>query len=283
MASYGICPLSVVPVRTSASDSSEMASQLLFGELVEMLETKGRQWVKVRCQWDNLVGWVAATQLRAVTPGEFATYNEHFAYNLELMQGIMSNDFFMPITLGAQLPNFDGIRFELEGLPYTFSGQAVFPGDIAPAAEFILKIARRYLHAPFLAGGRSPFGIDDSGLVQMLFKFIGHKLPRSAAQQVFLGDAIDFIEEAQPGDLAFFEDRKGNINHVGLIAPNLQVLHAFGKVRIDTIDHFGIYNQEESRYTHKLRVVKRILPMAQRVASTSEQPAEFVKNQIELF
>ncbi len=280
---YGICPLSVVPVRTSASDSSEMASQLLFGELVEMLETKGRQWVKVRCQWDNLVGWVAATQLRPVTPGEFATYNEHFAYNLELMQGIMSNDFFMPITLGAQLPNFDGIRFELEGLSYTFSGQAVFPGDIGPSAEFILKIARRYLHAPFLAGGRSPFGIDDSGLVQMLFKFIGHKLPRSAAQQVFLGNAIDFIEEAQPGDLAFFEDRKGNINHVGLIAPNLQVLHAFGKVRIDTIDHFGIYNQEESRYTHKLRVVKRILPMAQRVASTTEQPAEFVKNQIELF
>lgn len=281
--SYGICPLSIVPVRSSSSGSSEMVSQLLFGELLEILETKGRQWVKIRCHWDNLVGWVSANQVKPVTPSEFATYNEHFAYNLELMQAIMANDFFMPITLGAQLPNFDGIRFELEGVNYTFSGQAIFPSDIAPSAEFLMKIARRYLNAPALAGGRSPFGIDDSGLVQMIFKFIGTRLPREASQQVFLGEPIDFIEEAQPVDLAFFEDRMGRIAHVGIILPNLQILHAYGKVRIDTIDHFGIYNQEEGRYTHKLRVVKRILPKANKLSNEAFQPSEFIKNQIELF
>ncbi len=281
--SYGICPLSIVPVRSSSSGSSEMVSQLLFGELLEILETKGRQWVKIRCHWDNLVGWVSANQVKPVTPSEFATYNEHFAYNLELMQAIMANDFFMPITLGAQLPNFDGIRFELEGVNYTFSGQAIFPSDIAPSAEFLMKIARRYLNAPALAGGRSPFGIDDSGLVQMIFKFIGTRLPREASQQVFLGEPIDFIEETQPVDLAFFEDRMGRIAHVGIILPNLQILHAYGKVRIDTIDHFGIYNQEEGRYTHKLRVVKRILPKANKLSNEAFQPSEFIKNQIELF
>lgn len=281
--SYGICPLSIVPVRASSSGSSEMVSQLLFGELLEILETKGRQWVKIRCHWDNLVGWVSANQVKPVTPSEFATYNEHFAYNLELMQAVMANDFFMPITLGAQLPNFDGIRFELEGVNYTFSGQAIFPSDIAPSAEFLMKIARRYLNAPALAGGRSPFGIDDSGLVQMIFKFIGTRLPREASQQVFLGEPIDFIEETQPVDLAFFEDRMGRIAHVGIILPNLQILHAYGKVRIDTIDHFGIYNQEEGRYTHKLRVVKRILPKANKLSNEAFQPSEFIKNQIELF
>lgn len=281
--SYGICPLSIVPVRSSSSGSSEMVSQLLFGELLEILETKGRQWVKIRCHWDNLVGWVSANQIKPVTPSEFATYNEHFAYNLELMQAVMANDFFMPITLGAQLPNFDGIRFELEGVNYTFSGQAIFPSDIAPSAEFLMKIARRYLNAPALAGGRSPFGIDDSGLVQMIFKFIGTRLPREASQQVFLGEPIDFIEETQPVDLAFFEDRMGRIAHVGIILPNLQILHAYGKVRIDTIDHFGIYNQEEGRYTHKLRVVKRILPKANKLSNEAFQPSEFIKNQIELF
>ncbi len=282
--SYGICHLSIVPVRSSSSDSGEMVSQLLFGELVEILETKGRQWAKVRCHWDNLVGWVAVNQVKPVTPSEFATYTGHFAYNLELMQAVMANDFFMPITLGAQLPNFDGIRFELEGTTYTFSGQAIFPGDIVPSAEFLLKIARRYLHAPYLAGGRSPFGIDDSGLTQILFKFIGTHLPREAAQQVFSGDSVDFMEESQPGDLAFFEDRMGRIAHVGIILPNQQILHAYGKVRIDNIDHFGIYNLEEGRYTHKLRVVKRILPKAAgKPGRTAQTADEFAKNQIELF
>lgn len=281
--SYGICPLSIVPVRSSSSDSSEMVSQLLFGELLEILETKGRQWVKIRCHWDNLVGWVSTNQVKPITPSEFATYNEHFAYNLELMQAVMANDFFMPITLGAQLPNFDGIRFELEGVNYTFSGQAIFPSDIAPSTDFLIKIARRYLNAPALAGGRSPFGIDDSGLVQMVFKLIGTRLPREASQQVFLGESIDFIEETQPIDLAFFEDRMGRIAHVGIILPNLQIIHAYGKVRIDTIDHFGIYNQEEGRYTHKLRVVKRILPKASNLSNQTAQPSELIKNQIELF
>jgi len=141
--SYGICPLSIAPIRSSSSDSSEMVSQLLFGELVEIIDKKGRQWVKVRCQWDNLVGWVAATQVKPITPSEFELFGEHFAYNLELMQAVMANDFFMPITLGAQLPNFDGIRFQLDGQSYTFSGQAIFPNDIVATADVIIKIARR--------------------------------------------------------------------------------------------------------------------------------------------
>lgn len=280
---YHLCPLSVVPVRASASESSDMVSQLLFGELVETIETKGRLWSRVRCQWDNLVGWVATNQLQAITPSEFITFNEHFAYNLELTQAVMGADFFLPITLGAQLPNFDGMRFQLADAVYTFSGQAVFPKDITPNADFLLKIARRYLHAPHLSGGRSPFGIDSSGLVQIVFKIGGIHLPREAAHQVFMGETIDFVEQAQAGDLAFFEDRMGRIAHVGILLPNLQILHAYGKVRIDNIDHFGIYNHHESRYTHKLRVVKRVLQKLPLPVKDAAQPADLVTNQIELF
>lgn len=282
--SYGICPLSIAPIRSSSSDSSEMVSQLLFGELVEIIDKKGRQWVKVRCQWDNLVGWVAATQVKPITPSEFELFGEHFAYNLELMQAVMANDFFMPITLGAQLPNFDGIRFQLDGQSYTFSGQAIFPNDIVATADVIIKIARRYLNAPALAGGRSPFGIDASGLMQNIFKIIGIKLPREANQQVYLGEAVDFVEEAKAGDVAFFEDSKGRVNHVGLMLSDSEILHAHGKVRMDKIDHFGIYSQEESRYTHKLRVVKRILTEAKaQPPSTNAKANEVIQKQIELF
>lgn len=280
---YHLCPLSVIPIRASASANSDMVSQLLFGELVETIETKGRLWSRIRCQWDNLVGWVATNQIQAITPSEFVTFNEHFAYNLELTQAVMGADFFLPITLGAQLPNFDGIHFQLADAVYTFSGQAVFPKDILPTSEFLLKVARRYLHAPFLTGGRSPFGIDSSGLVQNVFKMGGIHVPREAGHQVFMGETIDFIEQSQPGDLAFFEDRQGKISHVGILMPNLQIIHAYGKVRIDAIDHFGIYNANESRYTHKLRVVKRVLPKLPIPAKETAQPADLVTNQIELF
>ena len=280
---YHLCPLSIVPVRASASESSDIISQLLFGELVETLETKGRMWSRVRCQWDNLVGWVATNQLQAITPTEFDTFHEHFAYNLEVMQAVMGADFFLPITLGAQLPNFDGMRFQVADVPYTFSGQAVFPKDITPTSSFILKMARRFLHAPALNGGRSPFGIDSSGLTQMVFKMGGIRLPREAAQQVFIGETVDFMEQSQAGDLAFFEDRAGRIAHVGILMPNLQIIHSYGKVRMDTIDHFGIYNNDQARYTHRLRVVKRVLTNLQIPTKGSTQPADFAKNQIELF
>lgn len=257
---FGVCPLSVVPIRSSASDKSEMVSQLLFGELFEVLETKGRKWWKIRCENDNYVGWIVSHQVKPVTPSEYEQYRSSFAYNLELMQAVMADDHFLPITLGARLPNFDGMRFYLGEAVYTFSGQAVFPEDIEINAGFIIKLARRYLQAPFLWGGRSPFGIDSSGLIQVVFQMAGVSMPREPQQQLETGKAVDFIEQTLPGDLAFFENRKGRIAHVGLILPEGGLLHVHGKVRIDRVDHYGVYNLEEGRYTHRLRLVKRLLP-----------------------
>ena len=257
---FGICPLSVVPIRSNSTDKSEMISQLLFGELLEVLEKKGRQWLKVRCQWDNFVGWVATSQIKAITPSEFETFQTNFAYSLELMQPVMGNQQYIPVTMGARLPNFDGMHFLLGDEKYTFSGQAVFVKDIELSSEFILKIARKYLNAPFLWGGRSPFGIDSSGFVQVVFKMAGIKLHRDSAEQVFQGTAVDFVEQSVAGDIAFFENKNGRIVHVGIIMPEGQIIHASGNVRIDKLDHYGIFNEELQRYTHKLRLVRRILP-----------------------
>lgn len=281
--SYGICPLSIVPIRSSSSEKSEMISQILFGEVVEVIDRKGKQWVKVRCQLDNFIGWVSSHQLKAITPSEFETFQEKFAFNLDVMQPVMANTHFIPITLGGRLPNFDGIRFRLGEEAFTFSGQAVFPEDIEPNADFIIKIGKRFLNAPYLWGGRSPFGIDSDGLVQLVYNVSGLSLPREVAQQVHIGHLVDFIEEALPGDLAFFENRNGKITHTGIILPDQLILHSYGKVRIDRIDHFGIFNEERSVYTHRLRVVKRIL--AKQAKSTPlEADVKTVSNQqVELF
>ncbi|MEM9916528.1 MAG: C40 family peptidase [Bacteroidota bacterium] len=278
----GICPLSVVPIRSSSSNKSEMVSQILFGEMVEYIEKKG-SWSKIRCIWDNYIGWVDSRQLKPITHSEFEQYSSHYAYSLELVQGAMGEGYYLPVTLGATLPNYDGIRFNLNGSSYTFSGQAIYPLEVKPTAELVLKIARRYLYAPYLWGGRSPMGIDCSGFTQVIFKMIGINIARDAYEQVEYGQLIDFMEQALPGDLAFFENQKKRITHVGIIMPGGEIIHASGQVRIDRIDHYGIFNEELKKYTHRLRVVKRILPEYIPTSSPLEVKEAVADNQIELF
>ncbi|MBK6948727.1 MAG: C40 family peptidase [Haliscomenobacter sp.] len=280
---FGICPFSVIPVRSMPSHRSELLSQLLFGELFEILETKGRQWYRVRCSNDHFVGWIEQAQCKLITPGEFEQYRDNFAYSLELVQAVMGPDHFIPVTMGARLPNFDGLHFRFGDLVYTFSGQALTTGDIRPGADFLLKIAKRYLSTPFLWGGRSPFGMDAPGFVQLIYQFAGIYLPREAEAQIDSGEVVDFIEKAQPGDLAFFENKAGKIVHVGMIMPENRIIHAFGAVRIDLLDHYGIFNLEQGRYTRRLRLIKRLLPSTGSPANSLLPESEPAYKQAELF
>lgn len=280
---FGICPLSTVAIRNSSSHKSEMISQLLFGEMVEVLEQKGRQWMRVRCQEDNFVGWVATQQLEEITPSEFEAYLKQYAFVLDLVHPAQKDDAFIPLSLGARLPNFDGMRFTIGPHSYSFTGQAVFPEDITAQPQLILKIARRYLHAPMLWGGRSPFGLDSAGLVQVVYRLAGKQLPREAFQQVLQGESVDFVEQAQAGDLAFFENQAGRITHTGILFPENQILHVYGRARMDRVDHYGIYNDELKRYTHRLRIVKRVLPNISASTPAANFKMESIEQQMELF
>ncbi len=115
------------------------------------------------------------------------------------------------------------------------------------------------MNAPYLWGGKTPFGIDCSGFTQMVYKLNGHALLRDASEQASQGIALSFIEESEPGDLAFFDNSEGQIIHVGIIMEDNHIIHAHGKVRIDRLDHSGIYNIDKKIHTHKLRVIKKII------------------------
>ncbi len=279
---YAICHLSVVPVRSNSSDKSEMVTQLLFGEVVEIIEKKGSWW-RIRCTWDNYMGWIDKKQVSLISPTEAEAYQQQFAYNLELLQPLIGDEHYLPITLGARLPLFDGLRLKIKETTYQFSGQAVFPDELKPSIDMVLKIARKYLYAPYLWGGRSPLGIDCSGFTQNVFKMVGIALPRDAYQQVEVGELIDFMEQSRAGDLAFFENKSGRITHVGILYDENHIIHASGRVRIDKVDHFGIFNTELNKYTHRMRVVKRILNDDFFQEIKSDIIPEKVENQVELF
>lgn len=252
---FGICNLAIIPLRAEANDRSEIVSQVLFGEHFEVLEQQ-RQWTRISLHFDKYEGWIDTKQFKPVSGVDYSQLcNDAVVLNSDLVEYINTpQNWLMPIPLGASLSFLNHEEINTENLD--FEGLRV--SGLRPKQNLI-PTSFMYLNAPYLWGGKTPFGIDCSGLTQMVYKLNGYALPRDASQQALVGEPLSFIEESEPGDLAFFDNEDGNITHVGLIMENNYIIHASGKVRIDRLDHLGIYNAETNRHTHKLRVIKKYI------------------------
>lgn len=247
---YGICNLNCVAVRKENSDSSEMVTQLLFGDHFSILE-KQKKWSKIRIAFDQYEGWVDNKQYQIIPEQQFNTFhNTPNQYLTDLVDfAFDEQQLLTPLSIGANLKALSLFNLHCEGQTHT--------GQLAKSQ--IIDLAFTYLNTPYLWGGKTPFGIDCSGFTQMVYKIAGHHLFRDAAQQVTQGEALSFIEESEPGDLAFFDNAEGKIIHVGIILENNFIIHAHGKVRIDRLDHTGIFNVDTNLYSHQLRVIKKII------------------------
>lgn len=253
---YGICNLNSIPLRIEPPDTSEMVSQLLFGEHFTVLEKK-KQWLFIKIAFDGYKGWIDHKQVEEISETHFEKLQSTKpVFSKELVNyATNENSNLIPLSIGSTLPFYKNNSFQINAHEYTFDGEVQKP---TLSKENIIKTAFMYLNSPYLWGGKTPFGIDCSGLTQMAYKLNGFKLFRDASYQAKQGEVLSFIEESEPGDLAFFDNEEGNIIHVGIILSNNYIIHASGKVRLDRLDQSGIFNEKANRHTHKLRLIKRM-------------------------
>jgi len=247
---YGICNLSIVPLRLEPRDPSEMVSQVLYGDHFKVLE-KRKKWSRIRLAFDTYEGWIDNKQYLEITEELYKGFDKKpLDVTADLIDFVSCKDEqLMPIVLGSSLGALDLFEHQYDGNRITEK----------QSKSTLVETAYLFLNAPYLWGGKTNFGIDCSGFTQMVYKLNGYKLLRDASLQATQGDALSFIEESEPGDLAFFDNEEGAITHVGIIMKDNYIIHAHGKVRVDRIDHTGIFNGEKRVYTHKLRVIKRIV------------------------
>ncbi len=251
---YGICNLSITPLRLDPSDDSELTSQLLYGDHFKILEQR-KKWSRIRIATDKYEGWVDNKQYLEITEEVYDEINAEKSTDKYFTDNLVD---YITTTQGQLMPLCLGSCTSISNL----LGD-IFEGDASKAGlsnrNQLIETALLYLNSPYLWGGKTPFGIDCSGFTQMVYKIHGVIIKRDASQQAKQGEALSFIEESQPGDLAFFDNSEGNIVHVGIIMADNYVIHAHGKVRIDRIDHTGIFNVDSKRYSHQLRVIKKII------------------------
>ena len=257
---HGIVHLSVIPVRKEPSDRSEMVTQLLFGDSIRVTEQK-ESWHRVFNSCDGYEGWIDRKQYLPVSKNTYEKLGLEFSpVSTDLFQLITDKQTgeSFPIVLGSTLPFFENGECRIEDRIFSFEGSTRDSGEEA-SREMIVETAMMFQNAPYLWGGKNPLGIDCSGFTQQVFKANGIRLKRDAFQQAETGEPYSFVEEAQPGDLAFFDNEEGRIVHVGIVITDNRIIHASGKVRVDHFDHYGIFTPERGGYTHNLRVIKNIL------------------------
>jgi len=256
---YGICHLNIIPIRAEAAHRSEQVSQLLFGETFTVLESTNG-WLRIACSHDGYEGWIQESQQLPLPIQDYTELARNRPWlSCAPVQTAETAAINSPIVIGSTLPFYRDGKGRIGKHDFNFSGSARQPDPLTATPKMVVENAHFYLNAPYLWGGRSPFGIDCSGFTQMTYRLCGVSLKRDAWMQAEQGETIHLLDETRPGDLAFFDNEEGRITHVGILTEKNRILHASGQVRLDNIDHHGIFNTTTRRYTHTLRLMKRMI------------------------
>lgn len=250
----GICHLSCIPIRVEPTSKSEMVTQLLFGETYRVIETDGK-WMHIMADFDNYQGWLNENQY-CETTGDVSGEK---VYLQSVVGELVNGNEKIHLPMGAVLNQNDEGHIMHRGIGWKLEGTVRIAETLKPNRDLLTGDCLQWINAPYLWGGRNLWGTDCSGFTQVVYKLNGLQLPRDAYQQAMQGETLSFLDETQPGDLAFFDNEEGKIVHVGILLDSRRIIHASGCVRIDKIDQQGIFNVDTGRYTHPLRLIKKVI------------------------
>jgi gamma-D-glutamyl-L-lysine dipeptidyl-peptidase len=258
MPQLAICKVYAAHVYKQPLHTAELSTQLLFGNYVQILQVQ-QHWAEVQLLWNNEIGWLLSAQIQNIEGEDESNY---FIGRKPSLATANHTNMLLPAM--ASLPHYNPIlgscTIDANAI-LNISPDAVQNGYLPLIKQNLLNILFSYINVPYVWGGLTHAGVDCSGLVCIAYKYFGIALPHNAAAQAEKGIAVDFLQEAQLGDIAYFSDGDGDIHHVGILLNNSEIIHASenaGCVAVHAIDNYGIINNITSKRTHQLRVIKRL-------------------------
>ena len=256
--SQAITLLSLVPIRKSPSEQSEMVSQLLFGETCIILNEEG-DWLNIKTTFDDYCGWIDKKMVTEIDSDFSKIGIKQIIANPFIKITNNEDNTSQYIVAGSEIYNLSKQTktFSINSKSYILDDLHE-PDVHLSIRDQLINTAMSFINSPYLWGGRSIFGIDCSGLVQIVYKVCKINLPRDAKDQNNTGETIS-IDKSKHGDLAFFTKDGRTISHVGIILKDDKIIHASGKVRIDKLDQSGILNEDLNDYSHQLVSIKNLL------------------------
>lgn len=253
---------SIVPVRSDAREGAEQNTQMLFGELAQVLEEQDR-WTRIRLDSDGQEGWADTKMIAPIAGDDLKAYKASLkkaaTVAFPMTYAVSENNGqTIPLTAGTRLTNYKDGRFEVLGVGFRIDPSMVLTAPRELNQETLLQTVRFFINTPYLWGGKNALGMDCSGFTQIVLSLFGKKLLRNASEQVTQGTPVPSLHEAKAGDLAFFDHEDGKISHVGIVINPERIIHCSGRVKVEKLDPTGIFNAETGTYSHHLVQIKRL-------------------------
>jgi len=251
----------VVDMRENPTSQSQVVSQALFSEKVTVKKTID-EWSSIQTP-DGYSGWVISESLvDRNTPYETQSKTSRLRAHV---YGIMDTELgpikSLPYGSRLQVLDVSDSRWVKVKLPDDHECY-IQKGDLSPEPQLshkseLVDFNHKFLGLPYTWGGRSSFGYDCSGFVQMLYSQIGIDLERDARQQILDRRFRTIkLEQIEPGDLIFFGQSADKIKHVGLSIGQGQFIHATPRenqpwIRISHLSDAEWSGHEKTNYPYR--------------------------------